>query len=128
MSRSRRKRPPAISRRRRRPRRISTTPSAARWKSIDDVTALATATPGDALSLLTADAVRSRAGMMLDAALRDGLAHFRIDLDRMTDVADAVLATIDKAYPSLNIPFHARWRHFVIDGADRWADIADRVS
>ena len=26
-------------------------------------------------------------------------------------------------YPSLDIPFHARWRHFAIDGVDRWASI-----
>ncbi len=32
-----------------------------------------------------------------------------------------------KAYPSLDIPFHARWRHFVVDGVDRWAGIAGRV-
>ena len=92
------------------------------------VTALVMATEADALSLLTAEAVRSRAEMMLAAGLHDGLAHFRIDLDRMDDVADAVLATIQKAYPSLKIPFHARWRHFVVGGADRWADVADRVS
>ena len=92
------------------------------------VTALVMATEAEALSLLTAEAVRSRAGMMLAAGLGDGLAHFRIDLDRMDDVTEAVRATIDKAYPSLKIPFHARWRHFVIGGADRWADIADRVS
>jgi hypothetical protein len=92
---------------------------------LNAVTALAMATEAEALSLLTAEAVRSRAGMMLAAGLRDSLAHFRIDLDRMDAVADAVLATIDKAYPSLKIPFHARWRHFVIGGADRWADIAD---
>ena len=92
------------------------------------VTALVADTEAEALSLLTAAAVRSRAEMMLAVGLRDGLAHFRIDLDRMEDVADAVLATIHKAYPSLKIPFHARWRHFVIDGADRWADIADGVS
>ena len=92
------------------------------------VTALVMATEADALSLLTAEAVRSRAEMMLAAGLHDGLAHFRIDLDRMDDVADAVLATIQKAYPSLKIPFHARWRLFVVGGADRWADVADRVS
>jgi hypothetical protein len=74
----------------------------------------------DALSLLTADAVRSRAQMMLDVGLRDGLAHFRIDPDRTGVVADAVLATIQKSYPSLEIPFHARWRHFVVDGVERW--------
>jgi hypothetical protein len=91
------------------------------------VTALATATERDALSLLTAQAVRGCAQQMLEIGLKDGLTHFRIDLDRMDDVADAVLATINKNYPSLKIPFHARWRHFVLDGEDRWARIADRV-
>jgi Protein of unknown function (DUF1688) len=28
------------------------------------------------------------------------------------------------AYPDLDIPFHSRWRHFVSDGADRWAAVA----
>jgi hypothetical protein len=86
------------------------------------------ATERDALSLLTAQAVRDRAGMMLEIGLRDGLSHFTINLDRMDTVADAVLATIRKNYPSLNIPFHARWRHFSIDGVDRWARITDRAS
>jgi hypothetical protein len=84
------------------------------------VTANVTTTERDALSLLTAAAVRSRAKMMLDLGLRDGLTHFRIDLDRMGVVADAVLATVRKNYPSLEIPFHARWRHFTVDGVDRW--------
>jgi hypothetical protein len=95
---------------------------------LNAVTALVMATEADALSLLAASAVRSRAEMMLAAGLRGDLAHFRIDLDRMDGVAGAVLATIDKAYPSLKIPFHARWRHFVVGGADRWAVVADGVS
>jgi hypothetical protein len=92
------------------------------------VTAVLAATERDALSLLTAQAVRERAKMMLDVGLHDDLSHFRIDPGRMDDVADAVLATIHKNYPSLNIPFHARWRHFVVDGEDRWARSADRVN
>ena len=92
------------------------------------MTAASAATERDALSLLTAQAVRSRAGTMLDVGLSDGLRHFRVDLARMDGVADAVLATIGKNYPSLNIPFHARWRHFAIDGADRWSAIADRMT
>jgi hypothetical protein len=88
----------------------------------------AAATQDDALSLLTAQAVRSRAHQMLEVGLRNGLAHFRIDLDRLDDVAVAVLATIQKAYPSLKIPFHARWRHFSLQGEDRWSPLADRVS
>ena len=89
--------------------------------------AVEAATENEALSLLTAKAVRGRANQMLAVGLGDGLRHFRINLDRMDDVADAVLATIQKSYPSLKIPFHARWRHFVLDGDDRWARIADRV-
>jgi hypothetical protein len=92
------------------------------------VTAVAVATERDALSLLSAQAVRQRAQMMLEIGLADGLKHFRIDLARMDDVADAVLATIRKNYPRLKIPFHARWRHFAIDGVDRWARIADRIT
>jgi hypothetical protein len=89
---------------------------------------LAVATEYDALSLLTAQAVRSRAKLMLELGLRGELSHFTVHLDRMDDVADAVLATISKNYPSLDIPFHARWRHFVVDGADRWEKIASAAS
>ncbi|MBC9883351.1 URC4/urg3 family protein [Bradyrhizobium sp. INPA01-394B] len=78
-----------------------------------------------ARALLTATAVRSRAEQMLEIGLRGGLTHFTIDLDRMDGVADAVLAVTRKAYPTLDIPFHARWRHFVFGGADRWAQLAD---
>ena len=88
------------------------------------MTALTAATEQEALSLLTAQAVRSRAKLMLELGLRGELSHFTVHLDRMDDVSDAVLATIAKAYPSLDIPFHARWRHFVVDGADRWEKIA----
>ena len=29
-----------------------------------------------------------------------------------------------RAYPALDVPFHARWRHFVTaDGRDRWGEI-----
>ena len=90
--------------------------------------ALPAATEHDALALLTAQAVRSRAKLMLELGLRGELSHFTVHLDRMDGVADAVLATIAKAYPSLDIPFHARWRHFAIDGADRWDKIVSAAS
>lgn len=83
------------------------------------------ATEQQARSLLTAEAVRTRAAQMLEIGLRDGLAHFAIDLDRMDRVADDVLAVTHRSYPTLNVPFHARWRHFVIGGVDRWARLAE---
>jgi len=88
----------------------------------------AAATEQQALSLLSAEAVRTRANQMLEIGLRDGLAHFTIDLERLDAVADAVLAVTHKAYPTLNVPFHARWRHFVIGGVDRWAAQAEAAS
>jgi hypothetical protein len=88
----------------------------------------APATQREVLSLLSADAVRTRATQMLQIGLSGGLAHFTIDLDRMDAVVDAVLAVTRKAYPTLNVPFHARWRHFVIGGMDRWAAKAEAVS
>lgn len=78
-----------------------------------------------ARSLLTAKAVRARSGQMLELGLAGALSHFTIDLDRMDGVADAVLAVTRMAYPTLDIPFHARWRHFVLGGVDRWARLAD---
>ena len=80
-----------------------------------------------ALSLLNAGAVRERAQRMLAIGLEDRLPNFRIDLDRMDDVVDLVLETTRKAYPSLDVPFHSRWRHFVSSGDNRWADIAGQT-
>ncbi|MDA9475365.1 uracil phosphoribosyltransferase [Bradyrhizobium sp. CCBAU 65884] len=79
----------------------------------------------EARSLLSAAAVRARAGEMLEIGLAGGLSHFTIDLDRMDGVADAVIAVTRKAYPTLDVPFHARWRHFVLGGVYRWARLAD---
>ena len=77
-----------------------------------------------ALSLLSAAAVRERADLMLQKGLDDALPHFRVDLGRLESAADLTLDVTRAAYPDLAIPFHSRWRHFVSDGADRWASVA----
>lgn len=81
-----------------------------------------------ALSLLSAKAVRERAQRMLALGLDDKLPNFRIDLGRMDAVVDLVLETTRAAYPSLDVPFHSRWRHFVNAGDNRWADLADSIT
>ena len=80
-----------------------------------------------ALSLLNASAVRERAHRMLAIGLDDRLPNFRIHLDRLDGVVDLVLETTRKAYPSFEVPFHSRWRHFVANGDNRWAELADRT-
>jgi hypothetical protein len=77
--------------------------------------------------LLNARAVRERAHRMLAIGLDDKLPNFRIHLDRMDNAVELVLETTRKAYPSLDVPFHSRWRHFVINNDNRWADIANQT-
>jgi Protein of unknown function (DUF1688) len=85
---------------------------------MDDATAAA-------LSLLNAAAVRRRAERMLALGLADSLPNFRVDLARLDDAAEFVAAITQKNYPSLDVPFHSRWRHFVVGGASRAGTLAD---
>ncbi|WP_181704654.1 URC4/urg3 family protein [Chthonobacter rhizosphaerae] len=80
-----------------------------------------------ARGLLTAGAVRERAHAMLDAGLADRLQHFTVHLDKLPAAADFVLQVMRRAYPSLDVPFHARWRHFEAGGFDRWSAYAEAV-
>lgn len=83
--------------------------------------AVATPQVDRALSLLSAHAVRERAHRMRALCEDGGLQHWRIETSRLDAVADFVVETIWDNYPLLNIPFHARWRHFAVGGHDRWA-------
>jgi hypothetical protein len=71
--------------------------------------------------LLSAAAVRERAHAML--ALGDRLPNFRIDLRLLDHTADLVIETTRAAYPTFDVPFHSRWRHFDIDGFDYWDEL-----
>ena len=72
-----------------------------------------------AAALLRAEAVRERCHELLDACERDALAHFVLDADRLAGAADYVAGEVRRNYPSLQIPFHSRWRHFEAGGIDR---------
>nr|WP_281413531.1 URC4/urg3 family protein [Microvirga antarctica] len=76
-----------------------------------------------AKSLLTAASVRERAHRMLALGIEGKLAHFSVHLNRLDACADEVVTTIRDAYPSLDIPFHARWRHFSAGGHERWGAV-----
>lgn len=71
-------------------------------------------------ALLKPAAVRERAREMLELGLAGQLLHFSVQTERLEACADYVLETIRANYPTLEIPFHARWRHFVVAGDDRW--------
>ena len=71
--------------------------------------------------LCSAAAVRERCTGLLDVALDAGLPHMAVDLRRLPDCADYTATVIRRNYPTLDIPHHARWRHFAAGGVDRWA-------
>ena len=75
-------------------------------------------------SLLSAHAVRERAHEMLAAAENDKLANFTLHPDKLDYAADVVAQVIRDNYPSLQVPLHARWRHFRLAGVDLWPQLA----
>jgi hypothetical protein len=76
-----------------------------------------------AAALLTPEAVRERAAEMLAVGLDGGLGHWTVDLARLAPTAAEVAAVTRAAYPTLDVPFHARWRHFTVGGRDRWGKL-----
>jgi len=79
----------------------------------------------EARALLTTTAVRNAANRMLDLALSRSLEHWQVDLDRLPATADFVAQVTRDRFPKLDVPMHARWRHFVFAGRDLWREIAD---
>ncbi len=73
-------------------------------------------------------AIRERCGMVFAAGEADRLPHFRLHLDKLPATARLVAETIRANYPTLDIPYHSRWRHFAAGGSDRWAALASRLS
>ena len=84
--------------------------------------------PDSALAaLLSAEAVRERCHEMLAACECDTLPHFTLDMARLAGVADYVADEVRRNYPSLEIPFHSRWRHFEAGGIDRITPLLDGI-
>ena len=81
-----------------------------------------------ARALLSAKAVRERAHEMLTAGLRGDLQHFTVDLESLGMAAHVVSELIRVNYPDLKVPFHARWRHFVLGARDLWAERAAQTA
>jgi len=86
---------------------------------------LSSSDAAQARSLLNPGAVRERAHEMLAIGVAGGLESWRVDLDRLPETAARVAAVIRDQYPSLAVPFHARWRHFSVDGINLWGPTAD---
>jgi hypothetical protein len=76
----------------------------------------------------TPEAVRSRAEDVFAACERGELAHWRVDMGRLDDVASRVVRVTRAEYPDVRaIPYHSRWRHFGVGGVDRVRAMDERM-
>ena len=80
-----------------------------------------------AAALLSADAVRERCHELLAAGERGALAHFGLAAEKLADAADYVAGEVRRNHPSLDIPFHSRWRHFEAGGIDRIGSLLEGI-
>jgi hypothetical protein len=76
---------------------------------------------------LSAQAVRQRAQRMLQLGVDGALGYFEVDLGKLESVCDLVIEVTRGSYPTLDVPFHSRWRHFTVNSEDRWMGI-DRAA
>jgi len=76
------------------------------------------------VSLLRSPAtIRARCGNVLAAADAGRTAHLAVDRSKLDACAALVADVTRRRYPSLDIPYHSRWRHFEAGGVDRGAEL-----
>ncbi|MCW4354019.1 URC4/urg3 family protein [Hoyosella sp. YIM 151337] len=81
-----------------------------------------------ATALRSTFAVRERAGQLLDRARAGRSMWFSIDDDALDMTAATVAAVTRDRYPSLQIPYHSRWRHFEAGGVARMSEFHELTS
>src|SRR6202035_811303 len=109
---SRRKRPPDISRLR-----------ACRIQASDPAPK-AVPSASEAAALLSADAVRARCAIVSEAVQRRETRYFRLVPGQLDEAVRRVVDVTRRRYPDLAVPHHSRWRHFSTGGVDRAALVA----
>ena len=80
-----------------------------------------------AASLLSARAVRSRCSIVMAQVEGGRSPFFTWHPEHLPLCAEYVAQTIRLNYPDLNVPYHARWRHFEAGGVDRWGALKARA-
>ena len=68
--------------------------------------------------LFSPQAIRKAAEKIFERTQKNET-HFHYHPEKLKDTVDLVLKTIQKKYPSLQIPFHSRWGHFKAGNINR---------
>jgi hypothetical protein len=72
--------------------------------------------------------IRARCGAIAAMVARGDSAHFTLDRKQMPALAQRVAALTRERFPTLDVPFHSRWRHFEIGGIDRKAELDAKLN
>ena len=67
--------------------------------------------------------IRLRCAAVLQSVEAGVSPHFSVRREALDAVADRVVALTLKRFPTLEIPYHSRWRHFESGGVDRKAEL-----
>jgi hypothetical protein len=73
-------------------------------------------------------AIREQCGRIFDLAEAGRLASFTYDAAKLPAVADFVLQVTREAYPTLDVPYHSRWRHFDAGDVPRLAQLDAKLA
>ena len=72
--------------------------------------------------------IRARCAGLLRAVEQDLSPSFKLDRSRLPALAERVAALTLRRFPTLEIPYHSRWRHFEAGGVDRKAELDQRLA
>ena len=75
--------------------------------------------PENITQLFSTQTTRLRASALLAHARSGASKHFAVHDSAQAACADLVASVTRERYPSLDIPYHSRWRHFEAGGIDR---------
>lgn len=79
-------------------------------------------------TLMDPRTIRIRSQAILDLIKHDQSAYFVLEPEKMTSTASFIIDVIQDNYPTLDIPYHSRWRHFEAGGIDRIKKMQEQLS
>lgn len=83
----------------------------------------------DAIAVLRDPAtIRARAANIAAAVAAGQSPYWRLDASRIDAAAQKVADVTLARYPTLDIPYHSRWRHFEAGGVDRAAELTAAIT
>jgi hypothetical protein len=72
--------------------------------------------------------IRQRCAAITAMVARGDSAHFTLVRSQLAAVAQRVAALTRERFPTLEVPFHSRWRHFEAGGIHRKAELDSKLN